>query len=108
MQQAPGRQSRCDSSTSQPIVMLSQAADVICDMYCQRHTRARGVFFLSRKKGFFLGGSTGMSRTDGGGGGTVMGAPEMAVPEICTGGGGVPCNSAHPVLGPGTITGAMP
>ena len=62
------------------------------------HTRARGVFFLSRKKGFFLGGSTGMSMTAGGGGGTVMGAPEMAVPEICTGGGGDPCDSAHPVV----------
>ena len=59
-----------------------------------RRTRAKGSFFLSRKKGF-LGGSTGTSMTTGGGGGTVMGAPEMAVPEICTGGGGVPCSSTQ-------------
>ena len=39
-----------------------------------------------------------MSMTAGGGGGTVMGAPEMAVPEICTGGGGDPCDSANPVV----------
>ena len=37
-----------------------------------------------------------------------MGAPEMAVPEICTGGGGDPCNSPHTVVAPDTLTSAMP
>ncbi len=52
-------------------------------------TRERGPGFLSGSRGFFRG-STGTSMTlAGGGGGTVMGAPEMATPEIAIGGGGV-------------------
>ena len=53
-----------------------------------RLTREKGPGFL-RSRGFFRG-SKGTSTTfAGGGGGTVMGAPEMATPEIGIGGGGV-------------------
>ena len=53
-------------------------------------TRERGPGFLGGSRGFFRG-STGTSMTfAGGGGGTVMmGAPEMATPEMGIGGGGV-------------------